>query len=168
MAYYLFDPVSAIALTSAVSSVGQGIQQQQAYESAADDVKAQEKASALQYARDRKDAQENTDAAVARRRALLAASGAAGTAQGTELLSAVAATGGQNLSRMATDYQIERSSLRARRANLKAAGQKALFSSFTKAGLSAAGAFGGGAAPYGGTGNGMMIKGSNGMLGGGV
>ncbi len=175
MAYLLFDPVTAtMAAAGAAGSIGQGIEEQRAYEAQANEVKVQEKVGALQYSRDVKDTKEMTDAAIARRRALMAAGGASGTAQGTALLDAAAGLGGQNLSRMATDYQINRSSLRARRKNLKDAGQKALIKGFTNAAIggakAGAGSMGGlsGGGGYGATGSGKMIVGSNGMMGGGV
>lgn len=125
MVFTFFGPVAVMAAAGAGQGLLSGLGQMQELEGQADEVKAQEKAGAIQNRRDVQDAEAETAGAAARRRALLAASGAAGTAQSTALLDAVGRTGGQNVGRLKQDWQIQRSSLRARRKNLKMQAQNA-------------------------------------------
>lgn len=160
-----------MAAGQAAGSVSKSAASAADFETQADEVKVQEKIGALQYSRDVKDTKEATEAALARRRALMAAGGMAGTAQGTALLDAAAATSGQNLSRMATDYAISRSSLRARRKNLKDAAMNARITMVTdplKFFSSAAPGAGGATSSYGATGKGKLIHSGDGRLVGGV
>lgn len=125
MVFTFFGPLAVMAAAGAGQGLRSGFGQMQELNAEADQVKAQEKAGAIQNSRDVKDAEAETAGAAARRRALLAASGAAGTAQSTALLDAVGRTGGQNVERLRQDWQIQRSSLRARRKNLKTQAQNA-------------------------------------------
>lgn len=167
MAYVLFDPVTlTLAAGALATSVIGGLAARAEAQGQAADIKAQRKANALQASRDQLDTQNNTGAAVARRRALLAANGGAGSASATELLNATAANGGTSLNRMATDASISSSALKARQANTIAAGNRALVTSIGE------GAVGAGTQLYAG---GIFsskpkkpLVGDNGMIVGGI
>lgn len=128
----------AIAALGVAQGAIQGMQERGQLENEAQFTAAEQKAADLQRARDVQGAEQNTDAAIARRRALLAAGGASGTAQATALLDSAAATGAQNVTRINQDAAIQRSTLRARRYNLKAAAAAAPFKGAFMGGLGAA------------------------------